>query len=503
MVAVAENTQMRVWRSTAGDWATVNPIIADGEFVWATDVKVLKIGDGATAYNSLPKLYDGTLEFSDLTSAVEQALAAVTDAQDAATNASQSNANTIGYAASALEAATAALANQLLARDYAVGPAGTVLPTGGDSAAVSAGKATAVAEETRYIPIHPTPMTANATFAAGDLFQERDCTAAGLVTLTIPPGIHASPDAKKAWALFRLRTTTGSLKVQGSTGSDLQAPPIMKSGFFGYRNQTIPGTGANIVGTAGAIPAITDGRLVVIVDGLWNVSTGNTMAVSSDSGLTWTQRRAQPDPAAPTLVPSWSVFDAPLTSFAGGDVVITLDPGLNGQFVGCYWFALEGTVAGAPSIAVPSSFSVASFCQATLSGLAASSQVLAVAAQRGGNASSAFTSWSTNITSISSGNTAGLADVSISDANNTKNQNWGRGSGVPSTTGDFTVRADFSAAYDEPTMILVAYGPKTVSGAGDVVLELQGGRDTLTEDYGEMMLKFLPDGKTVQVLTTG
>ena len=118
-----------------------------------------------------------------------------------------------------------------------------------------------------------------------------------------------------------------------------------------------------IVGTAGAIPAITDGRLVVIVDGLWNVSTGNTMAVSSDSGLTWTQRRAQPDPAAPTLVPSWSVFDAPLTSFAGGDVVITLDPGLNGQFVGCYWFALEGTVAGAPSIAIPSSFSVASFCQ--------------------------------------------------------------------------------------------------------------------------------------------
>lgn len=503
MVAVAENTQMRIWRSTAADWSTVNPIIADGELVWASDVKVLKIGDGTSAYNSLPKLYDGTLEFSDLTSAVEQALAAVTDAQDAATNAAQSNANTIGYTQQALDAATSALANQLLARDYAVGPPGTVLPTGGDSAAVSAGKAADVAEETRYIPIHPTPLTGSATFAAGDLFQERDYTGSGAGVLTIPAGIHASADAKKAWAIIRLRTATGSLQVVGSSGSDLQAPPVKRSGFFGYRNATIPGTGATIVGTAGAIPAITAGRLLLIVDGLWNVSTGNTMAVSSDSGLTWTQRRAQPDPAAPTLVPSWSVFDAPLTSFAGGDVVITLDPGLNGQFVGAYWVALEDVPAGAPSIAVPSSFSVASFCQATLAGLAASSRVIAVAAQRGGNTSSAFSAFSTNITRITSGNTAGLADVAVSDANNTKNQNWGLGQGVPNTTADFTVRADFTAAYDEPTMILVAYGPKTVVGGGDVVLELQGGRDTLTEDYGEMMLKFLPDGRTVQVLTTG
>ena len=309
----------------------------------------LKIGDGVSTYNALPKLYDGTLEFSDLTSAVDAALAAVDDAQDAATNASQSNANTIGYTQQALDASTAALANQQLARDYAVGPPGTVLPTGGDSAAVSAGKAASTAEETRFIPIHPTPMTANATFAAGDLFQERDCTAAGLVTLTIPAGIFASADQKKAWALLRLRTATGSLKVQGSTGSDLQAPPIKKTGFFGFRNPTIPGTGATIVGTAGAIPAITAGRLLLIVDGLWNVSSGNTLTVSSDSGLTWTARRAQPDPATPNLVPSWSVFDAPLTAFAGGDVVITLDPGLNGQFVGCYWIALEGTVAGAPS----------------------------------------------------------------------------------------------------------------------------------------------------------
>ena len=116
--------------------------------------------------------------------------------------------------------------------------------------------------------------------------------------------------------------------------------------------------------------------------------------------------------------------------------------------------------------------------------------------------SSAFTSFGTNITKISSGNTAGMPDAAVSDANNSKNQNWGLGQGVPSVTGDFTVRADFTAAYDEPSMILVAYAPKTVVGGGDVVLELQGGRDTLTEDYGEMMLKFLPDGKTVQVLTT-
>ena len=67
---------------------------------------------------------------------------------------------------------------------------------------------------------------------------------------------------------------------------------------------------------------------------------------------------------------------------------------------------------------------------------------------------------------------------------------------------DFTVRADFTAATDEAALLLLAFGPKTVTGAGDVTLELEGGRDTLTVDHGEMILKFLPDGKTVQVSTS-
>ena len=36
MVAVAENTQMKQWRSTSADWATVNPVIGDGEWLEST-----------------------------------------------------------------------------------------------------------------------------------------------------------------------------------------------------------------------------------------------------------------------------------------------------------------------------------------------------------------------------------------------------------------------------------------------------------------------------------
>ena len=47
------NTQIRLKRGTAEAWARNNPILAKGEPGWATDTKVLKIGDGETHWNDL------------------------------------------------------------------------------------------------------------------------------------------------------------------------------------------------------------------------------------------------------------------------------------------------------------------------------------------------------------------------------------------------------------------------------------------------------------------
>ena len=47
------NTQVRLKRGLAEAWARNNPILEKGEPGWATDTKVLKIGDGATHWNDL------------------------------------------------------------------------------------------------------------------------------------------------------------------------------------------------------------------------------------------------------------------------------------------------------------------------------------------------------------------------------------------------------------------------------------------------------------------
>lgn len=41
-------------RGTFAQWAAVNPVLAQGELALETDTNKFKIGDGATAWNSLP-----------------------------------------------------------------------------------------------------------------------------------------------------------------------------------------------------------------------------------------------------------------------------------------------------------------------------------------------------------------------------------------------------------------------------------------------------------------
>lgn len=41
-------------RGTSTEWSSVNPVLADGELGFENDTKVIKFGDGSTAWNSLP-----------------------------------------------------------------------------------------------------------------------------------------------------------------------------------------------------------------------------------------------------------------------------------------------------------------------------------------------------------------------------------------------------------------------------------------------------------------
>ena len=46
--------KIQIRRGTAAEWAAANPILAQGELAFETDTGIKKIGDGATAYTTLP-----------------------------------------------------------------------------------------------------------------------------------------------------------------------------------------------------------------------------------------------------------------------------------------------------------------------------------------------------------------------------------------------------------------------------------------------------------------
>jgi hypothetical protein len=55
-------TIIRLKRGFARDWASKNPILAEGEAGFEVDTHRVKVGDGVTPYVSLPYLGVGDLE---------------------------------------------------------------------------------------------------------------------------------------------------------------------------------------------------------------------------------------------------------------------------------------------------------------------------------------------------------------------------------------------------------------------------------------------------------
>lgn len=52
--------RLQVRRDNASVWTSINPILSDGEFGFERDTSKLKIGNGVTAWNSLPYVSEST-----------------------------------------------------------------------------------------------------------------------------------------------------------------------------------------------------------------------------------------------------------------------------------------------------------------------------------------------------------------------------------------------------------------------------------------------------------
>jgi hypothetical protein len=49
---------IKLRRDTTTNWSTDNPVLAEGETGWDTDLLRVKLGDGVTAWNDLPYAVD-------------------------------------------------------------------------------------------------------------------------------------------------------------------------------------------------------------------------------------------------------------------------------------------------------------------------------------------------------------------------------------------------------------------------------------------------------------
>ncbi len=173
MSTVFAKIQMR--RGTAAEWRDANPILAQGEFAFETDTGITKVGDGATAYLSLPAYatYDQMLAAQQ---AIEAAQTQVEEFETSKHAAEQAAATAVEKAAEAADdaqiAASAAEAAELKASQAAQSQidaeaAASQSATSRDNAAASSGAAALSATEAAE-------SAQTATDKAGEASQFRD-----------------------------------------------------------------------------------------------------------------------------------------------------------------------------------------------------------------------------------------------------------------------------------------------------------------------------------------
>ena len=54
-------SQIQIRRDSASNWTSTDPTLAQGEIGYETDTRKMKVGDGSTAWTSLPYFFDASL----------------------------------------------------------------------------------------------------------------------------------------------------------------------------------------------------------------------------------------------------------------------------------------------------------------------------------------------------------------------------------------------------------------------------------------------------------
>jgi hypothetical protein len=367
------------------------------------------------------------------------------------------------------------------------------------TAQTSANQAATVVQSSRLIPTSgPVGGTAE-NYSASFLNTRRRANPSGLLTVTIPQNIYVnSAEAKEAWGSYRLESA-GSVKFAGAAGGSVAVPATNM--FFGRSIHRVASvtTGPLTHTFTMDLPAVTDGRLVVIGHGIGSGGT-RTMGITSTPTLTWTTKKTFPAAAAATREANYAIFEATLTSFPATTMSfsVTQTGGVDSMMLDVY---VIGDPGGAMVLPVTAAENViGATVSSTLAGLVAGSLVIASSVCRGSPNSAtvnSFVSFS-NIPSPSIGSTVGENETAAANTNNFKNMVFGDGTTVASASGDRTTQATFQTASFAPDLALMAYPPKTTTVLGMDVQFLGGPtHDTLTALNGEAQLWFDPGGQRV------
>lgn len=442
-----------------------------------------------TAITAQVAAFQAVADASNLTAAqlVASATQAATDAAAVAAGVgsqlAQANAAAGTAQTAAAEAASRASANS-----------GVTFPDGSKSAATYAGQAQQFGLASRLALTRPL-LAANfpETFQPGSLFRRGRVTAGGTRVVTIPPGIWPG-GLGEAWATYRLEAA-GSLQVLGQAGNTTgEIIPSLQQHMIGRQRYATLAALQSITRTI-AVPAVASGKLVVMAAVGW--ATVGTVAITCtlSGGLTPVTRQAARTPSLTGQNPEFAIFDAPLTSFAGGDIDITLVAGPDANLQIMAAFVISGQGSGTPIQNRLENTVNTSFASCVLTACPASGLILALAAQRG--ASAVFTSFSSNLALLNNGNL--LSVPTANDTDTVKNAAWGYGVGVPPTTGDVTVQANFQTAGGGAGITAICYPPGTGSIVPLVSMTYQGGFNTMNVVGAEMELWFAPDGRSVFV----
>jgi len=171
-------------RDTAANWTSNNPTLAQGEIGYETDTTKFKIGDGATAWNSLAYAY-----------------AAGASGPAGATGPSGATGPTGATGVVGPTGATGPVG--------ATGPTGSTGPTGATGPGLLVGFS---------------PQTGNYTLAAGDLNELVTVNAAA--TITVPPSVFAANDQihVQQTGAGQLTFAQGAGVTITSTGATASAP---------------------------------------------------------------------------------------------------------------------------------------------------------------------------------------------------------------------------------------------------------------------------------------